>query len=78
MKSTLFERKVTLRQLRMAIRKTLTARQRIVIEAIYFDGKTQASFAKERGIDRSAVCRTQHRAEDRLRRYLSRNTLSKE
>ena len=37
---------------------------------IYVDEKTQTELARERGGCCSTVCRTLHRAEDRLRRYL--------
>ena len=48
----------------------LTDLQRLVLEAVYFGGKTQAQIAEERGVSRSTVCRTLHRAEQRLRRFL--------
>lgn len=78
MKNTLFEgyegprlpRKVQLRRLRRVIEVELTDVQREILMAYYFQNKTMAQIARERGVCRSTVCRTLHRAEDRVRRCL--------
>ena len=77
-KNTLFEgyegprlpRKVQLRRLRRVIEVELTDVQREILMAYYFQNKTMAQIARERGVCRSTVCRTLHRAEDRVRRCL--------
>ncbi|MBQ6430290.1 MAG: sigma-70 family RNA polymerase sigma factor [Oscillospiraceae bacterium] len=63
-------RQVQLRRMERVIRDELTDLQREVLLAIYYCGKTQAQVAKDRGVSRSTVCRTLHRAEARLRRFL--------
>lgn len=78
MKNTLFDgyegprlpRQVQLRRLRRVIEMELTQVQREVLIAYYFQEKTMAQIARERGVCRSSVCRTLHRAEDRVRRCL--------
>lgn len=62
--------KVQLRRLQRVMETELTCLQKEVIEAIYFRELSQAQFAQERGVSRSTVCRTLHRAEQRLRRFL--------
>ena len=59
-----------MRRMEHVIRSELTELQRDVLLAVYFGGKTQAQVAQERGVSRSTVCRTLHRAENRLRRFL--------
>lgn len=59
-----------MRRMERVIRSELTELQRDVLLAVYFGGKTQAQVAQERGVSRSTVCRTLHRAEARLRRFL--------
>lgn len=61
---------VQLRRVERVIRSELTQMQRDVLLAVYYGGKTQAQVAQERGVSRSTVCRTLHRAENRLRRFL--------
>ena len=63
-------RQVQMRRMERVIRDELTALQREVLLAVYYGGKTQAEIAEERGVNRSTVCRTLHRAEERLRRFL--------
>lgn len=63
-------RQVQLRRIRRVIRDELTASQREILLAVYYGGKSQAQVAEERGVSRSTVCRTLHRAEARLRRFL--------
>ena len=78
MRNTLFEgyegprlpRQVQLKRLRRVIESELTEVQREILVAYYFQSKTMAQIAKERGVNRSTVCRTLHRAEERVRRCL--------
>lgn len=58
------------RRMQRVIATELTALQRAVLEEVYFRGRSQADIAAERGVCRSTVCRTLHRAEARLRRFL--------
>lgn len=61
---------VQMRRVRAVIRNELTPKQREILEAVYFEGKKQAEIAYLRGVSRATVCRTLHRAEARLRRFL--------
>lgn len=63
-------RQVQLRRLQHVIENELTKLQRQVLEEVYYGGKSQKQIAQERGVSRSTVCRTLHRAETRLRRFL--------
>ena len=78
MKSTLYEgylgprmpREVALKRIQRVIREELTELQREALLGYYFQEKTMAQIAQERGVNKSTVCRTLHRAEEKLRRYL--------
>lgn len=61
---------IQLRRVKKVIASELTRMQREILEDVYFHGKTQSQIALERGVNRSTVCRTLHRAEQRLRRFL--------
>ena len=61
-------RQVQLRRLKKVIENELTDKQREVLIAYYFQNQTMAEIAQERGVCRSTVCRTLHRAEARVRR----------
>lgn len=63
-------RDVQLRRMRAVMENELTPLQRELLQAVYFDGKSQAEMALLRGVSRSTVCRTLRRAENRLRRFL--------
>ena len=63
-------REVALKRVQRVIREELTDLQREALLAYYFQEKTMAQIAQERGVNRSTVCRTLHRAETKLRRYL--------
>lgn len=58
------------RRLRRILQEELTELQRYTLTAYYFDRKTIPQIARERGIHKSTVCRTLHRAEDKVRRFL--------
>ncbi len=61
---------VQMKRLNRVIEMELTPIQREILIAYYFQSKTMEQIAQERGICRSSVCRTLHRAENRVRRCL--------
>ena len=58
-------------KLRLVLRRELTELQRYTIIAYYFRGKNLDQIARERNVNRSTVCRTLHRAEEKIKRFLS-------
>lgn len=78
MRNTLFDgyegprlpRQMQLRRIRRVMEQELTERQRQTLTAYYFRQLTIPQIAAEQGINKSSVCRTLHRAENRLRRCL--------
>ena len=52
------------------IMEELTPIQREVLIAYYIQEQTMTQIAQDRGVHKSTVCRTLHRAEAKLRRYL--------
>ncbi len=78
MKSTPFEGllnsqyppQVQIRRMRRIIQTELTDLQRQAIMGVYFQGKTIGDIARERGVNKSTVCRTLKRGEAKLKRYL--------
>lgn len=63
-------REVQLKRVQRVIQEELTDLQRQTLIAYYFQEQTIAQIAKDRGVNKSTVCRTLHRAEEKLRRYL--------
>ena len=63
-------REVQLKRVQRVIREELTPLQREALIAFYFQEQTITQIARERGVNKSTVCRTLHRAEEKLRRYL--------
>ncbi len=63
-------RDVQLRRLHRVIREELTPLQRETILAYYFREQTIPEIAKKRSVNKSTVCRTLHRAEETLKKYL--------
>ena len=63
-------KEVQLKRVQRVIREELTPIQREVLLAYYFQEKNITEIAAERGVNKSTVCRTLHRAEGKLRRYL--------
>lgn len=61
---------VQLKRVKKVIENELTPCQRQVIIAYYFQQKTLPQIAQEQQVNKSTVCRTLHRAETRLRKYL--------
>lgn len=57
------------RRVAAVIERELTPVQRDVLLE-HLSGKSQTQIAQDRGVDCSTVCRTIHRAVDRLQRYL--------
>ena len=78
MKNTLFEgyqgprlpRQVQLKRVKNVMEKELTPLQKETVLAYYFQGQNICQIAMDRGVNKSTVCRTLHRAEKRLRRSL--------
>ena len=78
MKSILYEgylgprlpREVQMKRVQRVIREELTELQRHALLAYYFQEQTITQIARDRGVNKSTVCRTLHRAEQKLRRYL--------
>ena len=76
MRNTLFEgykgprlsRSAQLKRLQAVIERELTPLQRDAVLDYYFLGKNICCIAKERGVNKSTVCRTLQRAELRIRR----------
>ena len=63
-------REVQLKRVQRVIREELTPLQREALIAYYFQEQSITQIAEERGVNKSTVCRTLHRAEEKLRRYL--------
>ena len=62
---------IQLQRLQRVIREELTPTQREIVLAYYFQEQTMVQIAKKRGVNKSTVCRTLHRAEEKLKRYLT-------
>ena len=63
-------REVAMERIRRVIQEELTDLQRAVLVAYYFQELSIPQIARERGVNKSTISRTLHRAEDKLRRYL--------
>ena len=63
-------REVQLKRVQRVIQEELTQLQREALLAYYFQDQSITQIAQERGVNKSTVCRTLHRAEEKLRRYL--------
>ena len=63
-------RQVQLKRVQRVIREELTQIQREILLAYCMDNQTIPRIAQERGVHKSTVSRTLHRAEEKLRRYL--------
>jgi RNA polymerase sigma factor (sigma-70 family) len=63
-------RDVQLKRVQRVVREELTELQRETLLAYYFQEKSITEIAQDRGVNKSTVCRTLHRAEKKLRRYL--------
>ena len=63
-------RSIQLQRMKRVIEEELTVLQRETVIAYYFQQKNICTIARERGVNKSTVCRTLHRAEARIRRCL--------
>ena len=63
-------REVQMKRVQRVIREELTPIQREILLAYYINNLTIPQIAAERGVHKSTVSRTLHRAEGKLRRYL--------
>ena len=63
-------REMAMERVRRVIREELTDLQREVLMAYYFQEISIPQIARDRGVHKSTVSRTLHRAEEKLRRYL--------
>lgn len=63
-------REVQLQRVQRVIAEELTPLQRETLVAYYFQEMTIPQIARDRGVHKSTVSRTLHRAENKLRRYL--------
>ena len=63
-------RDLQMERVRRVVLEELTPLQREVLLAFYFHERSITEIAADRGVNKSTVCRTLHRAEARLRRYL--------
>ena len=78
MKSTLYDgykgirlpREVQMKRIQRVIDEELTPIQREVLIAYYISDQTIPQIARDRGVHKSTISRTLHRAEDKLRRFL--------
>ena len=59
-----------LRNLPLAMEEELTPRQREILGLYYDEGLTMSQIGERLGLNRSTVCRTIHRARERLYRSL--------
>ena len=57
-------------RIKTLIRKELTDLQQYTVLAYYFENKTLQQIAQERSVNKSTICRTLKRAENKLRRFL--------
>ena len=64
-------RQIQLRRVKAVIENELTPLQRETVLAYYFQQQTITQIAQERAVNKSTVCRTLHRAEERLRKCLT-------
>ena len=78
MKSTLYDgykgirmpKELQMKRIQRVIQEELTPIQREVLLAYYIADQSIPQIARDRGVHKSTVSRTLHRAEDKLRRFL--------
>lgn len=63
-------RQVQLERVRRVIQEELSPLQRETLFSYYFQEMNITQIAQARGVNKSTVCRTLHRAEANLRKYL--------
>ena len=59
-----------MKRVQRVIREELTKNQREILLAYYIQDRSIPQIAEDRGVHKSTVSRTLHRAENKLRRYL--------
>ena len=57
-------------RVRRVIAEELTDLQREALVGYYFDRRSITEIAAQRGVNKSTVCRTMKRAENKLRKFL--------
>ena len=63
-------REMQIKRVQRVITEELTPLQREILTAYYFQEQTMQQIADDRGVNKSTICRTLHRAEEKLRRFL--------
>ena len=63
-------KEMQIKRVQRVIREELTELQRQTLISYYFQEMTIPQIAAKRGVNKSTVSRTLHRAEDKLRRFL--------
>ena len=63
-------KELQMKRIQRVIEEELTPIQREVLIAYYIADRTIPQIARDRGVHKSTVSRTLHRAEEKLRRYL--------
>ena len=63
-------REVQMKRVQRVITEELTPLQREALIAYYLQDQTITQIARDRGVQKSTVSRTLHRAEEKLRRFL--------
>ena len=63
-------REVQMKRVQRVIMEELTPLQREALVAYYLQDQTITQIARDRGVQKSTVSRTLHRAEEKLRRFL--------
>lgn len=63
-------REVQKKRVQQVIQEELTELQRYTLIAYYFQEMSVPEIARDRGVNKSTVWRTLHRAEEKLRRFL--------
>ena len=78
MKNTLYDgykgirlpKEVQTKRVQRVIEEELTPLQREALIAYYIQGQSITEIAQDRGVHKSTISRTLHRAEEKLRRFL--------
>ena len=63
-------REVQMKRVQQVIEEELTPLQREALIAYYIQGQSIPEIARDRGVQKSTISRTLHRAEEKLRRFL--------
>ena len=63
-------REIQMKRVQRVIEEELTPLQREALIAYYIQGQSIPEIAQDRGVQRSTISRTLHRAEEKLRRFL--------